>query len=42
MVQKELSNQYEVELHQQILKVCHKLELNLHDNHYDPNIYTNY
>ena len=42
MVQKELSNQYEVELHQQILKVCHKLELNLHDNHYGPKIYTNY
>ena len=42
MVQKEFSNQYEVELHQQILKVCHKLELNLHDNHKGPKIYANY
>lgn len=42
MVQKAISNQYKADLHQQILKVCHKLELNLHDNHYGPKIYTNY
>ena len=42
MTQKELTNQYEVELHHQILKVCHKIELNLHDNFKGPKIYTNY
>ena len=42
MVQKELSDQYEVELHNQILKVCHEIELNLHDNFKGPKIYTNY
>ena len=42
MVQTEIINQYEVELHHQILKVCHDLELNLHDNILGPKIYTNY
>lgn len=42
MVQKVISNQYETDLHHQILKVCHRLELSLHDNRYGPKIYTNY
>ena len=42
MVQKEIINQYKVGLHHQILKVCHELELNLHDNVLGPKIYTNY
>ena len=42
MVQKELTGQYEVKLHKQILKVCHSLELPLHNNHFGSKIYTNY
>lgn len=41
-MQKELYHQYESKLHEQILKVCHRIELSLHDNHKGPKIYTNY
>ncbi len=41
-MQAELKNRYETKLHEQIIKVCHKMELNLHDNHKGPKIYTNY
>lgn len=42
MVQTKIFDQYEVELHNQILKVYHEIELNLHDNLKDPKIYANY
>lgn len=42
MVQTKIYNQYEVELHNQILKVCHEIELNLHDNYFGPKVFTNY
>jgi len=42
MTQKTITNQYEHKLQSQILKVCHKLEINLYDNHFGPKIYTNY
>jgi hypothetical protein len=41
-MQKTLTNQYEVELHGQILKVCHEMELPLHDNILGSKIFTNY
>lgn len=41
-MQKQIHNQYESTLHKQILKVCHRIELNLHDNLKGPKIYTNY
>lgn len=41
-MQKQLTNQYEVELHCQILKVCHEMELSLHDNILGSKIFTNY
>ena len=42
MTQKTLTNQYEVELHRQILKVCHKMELPLHDFNRGCKLFTNY
>ena len=42
MNQQEISNQYKTKLHQQILKVFHKLNMNLHNNILGPKIYTNY
>ena len=42
MTQNQITNQYEVELHHQILKFCHKMELSLHDNHYGSKVFTNY
>lgn len=42
MVQTEIISQYEVKLHEQILKLCHSLELPLHDNHFGSKVYTNY
>jgi hypothetical protein len=42
MTQNTISNTFETRLHEQILKVCHKIELNLHDNLKGPKIYTNY
>ncbi len=42
MVQQEISNQYEVSLHHQILKVFHASGMRLHDNHFGSKIYTNY
>jgi hypothetical protein len=42
MTQKTLTSQYEVELHCQILKVCHEMELSLHDNILGSKIFTNY
>lgn len=42
MVQTEISSQYEVRLHQQILKLCHKLELKNHFNRFGPKVFTNY
>lgn len=41
-MQKQITNQYKTKLHHQILKVCHALELNLHDNRKGPKIFTNY
>lgn len=42
MIQTTINNQYEVGLHQQIIKLCHKLMLPLHYNHKGPKIFTNY
>jgi hypothetical protein len=42
MTQKTISNTFEHELHKQIIKVCHSLELPLHFNHKGPKIFTNY
>lgn len=42
MVQTEIISQYEVQLHEQILKLCHSMELPLHDNHFGSKVYTNY
>ena len=42
MTQKTLSNQYEVRLHEQILKLCHQIELKNHFNRFGPKIFTNY
>ncbi|MBS1266144.1 MAG: hypothetical protein MAG795_00109 [Candidatus Woesearchaeota archaeon] len=41
-MQKQIYYQYKSELHAQINKVCHSLEISLHDNHKGPKIYTNY
>ena len=42
MIQTTISNQYEVGLHQEIIKLCHKLMLPLHYNRKGPKIFTNY
>ena len=42
MTQRTLTNQYEVKLQQQILKVCHKIELPLHDFNCGCKLFTNY
>jgi len=42
MTQKTIKNQYEVELNEHIIKLCHKVELPLHYNYKGPKIYTNY
>ena len=42
MTQKRISNTFKVELHHQIIKLCHEMELNLHDNYFGPKIFTNY
>ena len=42
MVQTEISNQYEVRLHRQILKLCHQIELGQHDNVLGPRMFTNF
>ena len=42
MIQTTISNQYEVGLQQQIIKLCHKLMIPLHYNHKGPKIFTNY
>ena len=42
MTQKTLTNQYETNLHAEIIKLCHGLELSLHDNVLGSKIYTNY
>jgi hypothetical protein len=42
MTQKQLTNQYEVSLHEQILKVFHASEIRLHDNHLGSRVYSNY
>ena len=41
-MQKQLYYQYENKLQKQIIKLCHSLELSLHDNSLGPKIYTNY
>lgn len=41
-MQKELYYQYESKLHNQVLKLCHEMELSLHCNHRGPKVYTNY
>ena len=41
-MQKTLTNQYEVELHCQIIKLCNSMELSLHDNILGSKIFTNY
>jgi hypothetical protein len=42
MIQKTITNQYNTELHSQIINLCHSLELPLHDNLFGSKIYTNY
>lgn len=42
MTQKTLPYQYEIELHCQILKVCHEMELSLHDFSRGCKLFTNY
>ncbi len=42
MTQNTLTNQYEGRLQQQIIKLCHKMRLSLHDNHFGSKVYTNY
>ena len=42
MNQQRISNQYEVELHNQILKLFHKSDLRMHDNILGSKVYTNY
>jgi len=42
MNQTQLSNQYEIELHSQILKLFHNLDIKLNDNRLGSKIYTNY
>ena len=42
MIQTTISNQYEVSLHRQILKVFHATDMNLHDNKLGSKVYTNY
>jgi hypothetical protein len=42
MTQKTLPCQYEIELHSQILKVCHEMELSLHDFVRGSKLFTNY
>ena len=37
-----ISNTFETKLHDEIIKLCHSMELNLNDNHKGPKIYTNY
>lgn len=41
-MQKEIYYQYENKLHKQILKLCHKMNLSLHDNRLGPKKFTNY
>lgn len=41
-MQKQLPCQYEIELHRQILKVCHEMELPLHDFSRGCKLFTNY
>ena len=41
-MQTEIISQYEIKLHEQIIKLCHSMELSLHDNHFGSKIYTNY
>ena len=42
MTQKTITNQYNTELHHQIINLCNSLELSLHDNIMGSKIYTNY
>ncbi len=42
MYQTEISIQYEVSLHRQILKVFHASGMKLHDNHFGSKVYSNY
>lgn len=41
-MQKTLPSQYDVQLHEQVLKLCHQVELDRFDNHYGPKMFTNY
>ena len=42
MYQTTISNQYEIKLHEHIIKFCHSLNLKLHDNKFGNKQYTNY
>lgn len=42
MIQKEIINQYEVKLHEQVLKLFHASGMKLHDNTLGSRVYTNY
>lgn len=42
MIQTTINSQYEIKIHQQIIKLCHKICLPLHFNHKGPKIFTNY
>ena len=41
-MQTTIISQYEIKLHEQILKLCHSMELSLHDNIFGSKVYTNY
>ncbi len=41
-MQTEIISQYEIKLHEQILKLCHSMDLSLHDNVLGSKVYTNY
>src|SRR6056297_3046551 len=42
MTQKTLTHQYEVKLHEQVLKLFHASDMKLHDNTLGSRVYTNY
>ena len=42
MIQTTINDQYEIKLHEHIIKLCHKLVLPLHYNHKGPKIFKNF
>lgn len=41
-MQKTITNQYETKLHAHIIKLCHKIELKLHNFNRECKLFTNY